>query len=93
LRTQVLGPLALHQAGARPTGVRRLEEQAVHQVEPLRRTIATPDGGDCLRAFRAAIALYRELRDTLAPPGLERRTAAEQAAIAYLEAVPPSEAS
>ena len=93
LRTQVLGPLALHQAGARPTGVRRLEEQAVHHVEPLRRTIATPDRGDCLRAFQAAIGLYRELRDALAPADLERRTAAEQAAIAYLEAVPPSEAS
>ena len=93
LRTQVLGPLALHQAGARPTGVRRLEEQAVHHVEALRRTIATPDRGDCLRAFQAAIRLYRALRDTLAPAGLERRTAAEQAAIAYLEAVPLSEVS
>jgi hypothetical protein len=85
LRTQVLGPLALQHAGARPNGVRRLEEQAGHLGELLRRTVATPDRADCIRAFQAAIALYRELLAVLAPAGLEQRTAAEQAATAYLD--------
>jgi hypothetical protein len=54
----------------------------------LLRTIATPEHGDCLCAFRAAVALYRELRADMAPAGLEWRTAAEQAATAYLDALP-----
>jgi hypothetical protein len=88
LRTQVLGPLALQHAGARPTGVRRLEEHALQHGEALRGTVATPDHDDCRRALQAAIALYRELRTVLAPAGLELRTAAEQAAMAYLDALP-----
>ena len=61
LRGTVLGPLALARAGARPTGVRKIETVAPEFAVELRRTIASHDAADCLRALRACVDLYRSL--------------------------------
>jgi len=87
LRGRVLGPILLAEASARPDGVRRIEEAAPGLARRLEETVARYDARDILRAARAAIAMYRLLRESAAPPGLERRDEAEAAAERYLEAV------
>lgn len=81
LRSNVLGPLALVRAGSRPTGVRKIETIAPDFALELRRTIATHDAADCLRALRASIDLYRSLRRR---KSVER---VEDAAMEYLAEV------
>jgi hypothetical protein len=86
LRARVFGPLVLDRVGAQPTGVRRFEASAPDWVAPLRATVALHDAADCARAVRAAIALYRELRET-ASRAVERHRDAERAATAFLDQV------
>lgn len=61
IRGNVLGPLALRRAGARPAGVRRIESVAPEFARQLCRTVASHDTADCLRALRASVELYRSL--------------------------------
>ena len=79
LRMVVFGPLMLRSAGARPQGVRRIESAAPALADRLLTTVAQHDAHSCLRAFDAAVALYRELR-----PATVRCSAAEHAAIEHL---------
>jgi len=83
LRGAVLGPLALARAGARPSGVRKIEIAAPAFAVELERTIASHNAADCLRALRAAVELYRSLTrgETV------ERTRVEDAAMAYLAEV------
>jgi hypothetical protein len=83
LRVTVLGPLALQAAGARPSGVRRIESAAPRFAEQLKRTLAGHDAGECVAALRAAIDLYRTLRGG----GDEAPGQAEQSAVAYLDEI------
>lgn len=84
LRTTALGPLLAARHGHPPRGVRRLEQLLPPaELDALHATLATPDAASCAHALRAAIELYRRLR----PAGAERQSAAEQKAVAYLEAV------
>lgn len=82
LRAHVLGPLASMTSGVRPSGVRRLEGLAPEHAGPLRATIAAYDAGDCLRALKACVDLYRALRS--AGPAIARGEAAERAAMQYV---------
>lgn len=88
LRGMVLGPLALARAGARPSGVRRLEGLSEADLELLRPTVAGLSRSDSVRALRASIAAYRELRAR--DDSLVLRDAAERAAIEYLDRVEAS---
>jgi len=65
LRGNVLGPMLLQQAGARPQGVRRIEKYASNYLEKLKKTIPSYDPLHCLAALNEAIALYRDLRKKL----------------------------
>lgn len=87
LRMQVLGPLALEAAGARPSGVRRIEMAAPGAARALEATLATHDAPSLVRALRAAADQYRGLRDARPAPSLVRRKDAEAAAMVYLDAV------
>ncbi len=87
MRARVLGPLLLQREGAQPNGVRRIETAVPGSVAALRATIADHDAASCVRALRATIALYRELRDTQADALLLRRDAAEAAACAFFDEV------
>ncbi len=84
LRARVLGPLALEEATAQPSGVRRIERAAPARASELEATVARYDAVDCLRALGAAIALYRGLRERRATPGLRYSADAESAATVYL---------
>ena len=83
----VLGPLAMKEQGRRPQGTRRLETQAAQWVPALKETVATHDARSCATGLRAAVRLYRELRERIAPANLERRKEAEAEAVRYLDAV------
>jgi len=83
IRGLVLGPLLAVRAGARPQGARRLERLAPEEVPALAATVGDHSAEGCAGALRAAIELYRELRD----PAIERREAAEEASVAYLDGV------
>jgi predicted nucleotidyltransferase len=62
LRSQVLGPLALAAAGARPSGVRKIEMLAPDFVAKLAATVAIHDRASCVSALEAGVRLYLELR-------------------------------
>ena len=87
LLANVLGPLAMVEQGQRPQGTRRLETQAAKWLPALRETVATHDARACGAALQAAVRLYRELRERVAPPSLQRRSDAEAEAVRYLNAV------
>lgn len=84
LRTSVLGPLGLVRAGARPSGVRRVETAAPELAERLRATVAAYDRADCLRALGACVDVYRWLRPTESPAA----SAAEARVVRYLGDLP-----
>jgi hypothetical protein len=84
VRARVLGPLVLFQAGARPNGVRRVEQSVPARVPALRSTLALHDRESCRNALVATVALYTDLREQLASPTLVRRTDAERAARSFL---------
>ena len=81
LRSAAIAPLATLGRTARPAGVRRFETLAPDLVPQLRATLADADPEDCLRALRAAVDIYRKVRE-----GVEvvRRTAAEEAVVDFL---------
>jgi predicted nucleotidyltransferase len=81
LRSVAIAPLATLGRTARPAGVRRLETLAPELVPELRATVATADPGDCLRALRAAVDLYRKVREGVQ---MVRRSAAEEAVVAFV---------
>jgi RimJ/RimL family protein N-acetyltransferase len=84
-RGRVLGPLALERAGARPSGVRKIEREAPDAALALQAAVARYDAGDCLRALRACIAMYRDLRP--ASVDTAASAAAEAAAVRYVNDV------
>ena len=86
LRGTVLGPLALARAGARPTGVRKIEAMAPDFAIELQRTVASHDAADCLRALRASVEIYRSL--TRVGSNGERKKV-EDAAMEYLAEIEP----
>ncbi|GAA1157316.1 aminoglycoside 6-adenylyltransferase [Kribbella jejuensis] len=81
LRSAAIAPLAVRGRTAKPSGVRRLETLAPELVPELRATVATADPEDCRRALRAAVALYRKVREGVP---MVRRTAAEEAVVDFL---------
>src|SRR5262249_22226542 len=87
VRSRVLGPLTLDLAGARPDGVRRLEQTGSADATAMRQTVAAYDARDIVRAISASVDLYRSLRDRIANATLARHPEAEAAAVAYLEDV------
>ncbi len=87
LRIRVLGPLSLQEASARPNGVRHLERLASRRATQLQETVARYDPRDCVRALRAAIEMYRELREGGGATHFRLRAEAEKAAETYLDSV------
>jgi hypothetical protein len=85
LRRVVLGPLAAVANGARPNHVRRLERSATSVLEDLRLTVATHDRASCVAAMRAAIMLYRILRERLRTSAFVRRDEAEALAVGFFD--------
>jgi predicted nucleotidyltransferase len=85
IRSAVLGPLILMDIGHLPSGVRRLEQYAAHEMEELKETLPLHDASSCYHAMKFSIKIYRRLRQDT--EGLIRRKTAEQAAVAYLDSV------
>ena len=85
LRSVVLGPLGLQRAGARPSGVRRVETVDPELAERLRATVASYDAADCLRALVACVDVYRWLQ----PLGGAEAPRVEQVVRRYLTTLEP----
>jgi len=64
-----------------------VETRAPRHLEALKATLCGHERGACAAAIQAPVTLYRELREGAATPGLQRREAAERAALAYLASV------
>ena len=62
LRSHVLGPMILHRVGARPQGVRRIEEYGIEYLKKLKQTIPQHNQVSCFRALEATINLYENLQ-------------------------------
>lgn len=84
VRYLALGPMALASRGARPTGVRKLEQAAPDLAAEIGTTVAVCDARSCITALTAAIECYRRLRAEMAGPELRRYEAAEAAAVDYV---------
>jgi hypothetical protein len=82
LRRAVFAPLIAQRRGHRTNGVRRIEQIAPDLVPALEATIGDHTASGCVRALRAAAALYQRLRDE--HPDLVQHTGAESATLAYL---------
>ncbi|MGA1838925.1 nucleotidyltransferase domain-containing protein [Herbiconiux sp. 11R-BC] len=82
LRSTVLGPLAALRAGLEPRGVRRLERAVPEAAAALEATVARYDARESGKALVAAVELYRLW---MRAEAVERRIAAEEAAVAFLE--------
>jgi hypothetical protein len=87
LRAQVLGPLALVEAGAQPAGVRRVETAAPSRAAQLQETVAAHNSASCIRCLYAAAELYRSLRYSVGAGHVIANEAAESTAMAYLAGV------
>ncbi len=87
LRARVLGPLALQEAQARPSGVRKIEQYAPARAREMEATVATYDAHSCVEALRAATAMYRSLRHQSGGALCNPNHAAEFAAIGYLDRI------
>jgi predicted nucleotidyltransferase len=87
LRAQVLGPLMLQTVGARPNGVRRLEQAAPGWAREMEATVASYEARSTALALRAAAQMYRALRGAAATPDLAVHQDAEAAAMAYLDGI------
>ncbi|MBB5209291.1 nucleotidyltransferase domain-containing protein [Chiayiivirga flava] len=85
LRSTVLGPLALQHAGARPSGVRRIEQAAPDMAAWMQSTLATHSRDSCIDALQQCVACYLDLRGTLAR--LVFRDDAERAVMGYLDEI------
>jgi predicted nucleotidyltransferase len=83
LRRVVVGPLALSAAGHQPSGVRHLEARVPEVAEQLKATLVGFDKRECMEALRTLITAYQQLR----PTAVERRSAAEAAALAYVDGI------
>lgn len=83
LRTSVLGPLGLKQAGGRPSGVRKIEMLAPDFAVKLRKTITSYDAAECLHALRSCVEIYRSLRSNW--KRIQTISNAEHAAMEYLK--------
>lgn len=80
LRSVVLGPLGLLQAGARPSGVRRVETAAPELARRLQATVSKYEAADCHRALLACVDVYHWLRAESAP----NPSAVELAVLSYV---------
>ena len=85
LRGLALGPLVALRDGRPAAGVRRLEQLAPQDARRLAATIGDHTPAGALAALRAAVAAYRGLREAVA---VQRRAAAEDAAVAFLDTLP-----
>ncbi|PML79998.1 aminoglycoside 6-adenylyltransferase [Enterovibrio norvegicus] len=63
LRTVVLSPLALKQAGLTPSGVRKVETRLPEFSKKLELTVAEPNKASLKAAIKQTIALYLALRE------------------------------
>lgn len=87
LRARALGPLMLQTVGARPNGVRRLEQAAPGWAREMQATVAKYEPRSTALALREAAQIYRALRGAAAVPDLVVRREAEAAAMAYLDGI------
>jgi predicted nucleotidyltransferase len=87
LRSRVLGPLVLLEAGAQPSGVRRLETAAPMRIDALQETVAAYNAASCAEALIASARLYRDLRQSLGTPGFVVNHDAERVAMRYLDEI------
>lgn len=85
MRSAVLGPLFHIKNGELPRGVRKLEEFEGEELEELKETIPSYSAESCYRALQMTIRLYQRFRQDSS--GIEYKSEAEQASIAYLESV------
>jgi hypothetical protein len=82
IRGTVLGPLVLSKSGARPSGVRKIEQLTPEHSRDLQATVASYNTLDCLRALRACANFYRTLRGNTCD--IKYNQVAEDAAMHYL---------
>lgn len=88
LRTRVLGPLVLMEAGVQPAGVRKIETAAPARAQEFWKTLPTSyDSHGYITSLHAVINLYRSLREALRPEHFQVHTAAERVAMKYLDDV------
>jgi predicted nucleotidyltransferase len=88
LRTVVLGPLLHMKYGRLPHGVRKLETFVnAEDLALLNKTIVPCNRQDLIAATLAAADLYRDLRKATGTTALRTNTAAESAALDYLNKI------
>ena len=88
LRGTVLGPMLHLRNGHLPRGVRRIETAVgADELARLQTTVATPAFLPLMNSLVAAVRLYEDLRQALAPVSLQKRDEARRAVWAYYDQI------
>ncbi len=85
LRQTVIAPLILIKNGKLPRGVRNIETDAPYDMPKLLETVAVHDSKSCIKALRAIIDLYIDLREPYLSGNLIVRQSAEKRALDYFD--------
>ncbi|MGH2549615.1 MAG: hypothetical protein ACRDHN_09505 [Thermomicrobiales bacterium] len=85
LRRIIIGPLIRMDGGLSPRGVRHIEEIAPELLPQLEATIGDHTRLGCLKALRATVDLYRQLRRD--HPEVASCAGAESAVLSYLDEI------
>ena len=83
LRVQVLGSLALQQAGFEARGVRKIEQLLPEFAEELKMTVAFPEKKSLINALEQTVKLYLDLRTE----SIILRNTAQGLALNYLDTI------
>ena len=86
LRERVLGPLALHNAGFSPFGVRKIEQCIPEFAVHLEKTVPNYDLKSCYSALLVTVDIYKELRGNI-QGNVVPNTSAETESLRYLDQI------
>lgn len=87
LRSNVLGPLSLMEAGEQPNGVRKIEFLAPVRASELKQTIPDYSFTSCFNCVESSIEIYKSLRSNLECSQLVLNLRAECLSMRYLEEI------
>lgn len=87
LRSTVLGPLCLLEAGEQANGVRKIEFLAPERADELKQTLPEYRADSCFACTEKAVEIYKSLRNRIAYDQLNLNLRAEQISMQYLEEI------
>lgn len=87
IRSAVLGPLSLLEAGEQPNGLRKIEFLAPARADQLKQTIPDYSANSCFLCTEKSIDMYKSLRTSIKYNQLTLNLKAEKVSMQYLQEI------